>query len=135
MNNQEIEGKHFAEWIKLKGHLHYAGRVRTFKEGEIWWCSIGENVGVEINGKGSQFTRPVLILKKLSRLSFIGVPLTSQLHEGTWYEHFIFKDKEQVAVLAQIRNISVSRLINRMGTLPNSDFVKVKRSLMRLMFE
>ena len=127
--------KRFKEWIAVKETKHIENILRTIREGEIWWCSIGENVGVEINGKGSQFTRPVLILKKLSRLSFIGVPLTSQLHEGTWYEHFIFKDKEQVAVLAQIRNISVSRLINRMGTLPNSDFVKVKRSLMRLMFE
>ena len=57
--------KRFLEWIGLKEKLHNTEYVPPFfKEGEIWWCHLGENVGTEMNGKGDFFTRPVLILKK-----------------------------------------------------------------------
>ena len=37
--------KKFLEWIGLKEKLHKAGnKAPLFKEGEIWWCAIGENV-------------------------------------------------------------------------------------------
>lgn len=93
---------------------------------------MGENVGVEINGKHESFSRPVLILKKLSRFGFIGIPLTSQEHEGDWYASFIFRDKKQTAALAQARVMSVSRLYKRMGTIPNSDLEIVKAGFGRL---
>ena len=57
--------KRFTEWMTLKKQLDI--RYRTppdFKDGEVWWCHIGENVGSEISGKSDFFTRPVLILKK-----------------------------------------------------------------------
>lgn len=93
---------------------------------------MGENVGVEINGKHESFSRPVLILKKLSRFGFIGIPSTSQEHEGDWYASFIFRDKKQTAALAQARVMSVSRLYKRMGTIPNSDLEIVKAGFGRL---
>ena len=49
----------------------------TFKEGKLWWCSIGMNIGVESTGKGERFTRPI-ILKKFNTNSFIGIPLTTR---------------------------------------------------------
>jgi mRNA interferase MazF len=36
-----------------------------FKNGEIWWCSIGENIGSEMYGKGEFYRRPVLVIRKL----------------------------------------------------------------------
>ena len=56
--------KHFKEWINLKEKLHFNAKLPRIKEGEIWWCSFGENIGTEINGKSARFTRPVLIIKK-----------------------------------------------------------------------
>ena len=56
--------KHFKEWIKVKETKHFENVPRTIREGEVWWCAIGENVGIEINGKSETFARPVLILKK-----------------------------------------------------------------------
>lgn len=32
-----------------------------FKEGEIWWASIGYNLGEEVCGKGEKFRRPVIV--------------------------------------------------------------------------
>ena len=54
--------KDFRGWIEVKENVHCAGVFRDIKEGEVWWCSVGENVGVEINGKHSLFLRPVLVL-------------------------------------------------------------------------
>ena len=102
------------------------------KEGEVWWCSIGENVGVEICGKNEKYSRPILVLKKLSRFGFLGIPLTSKSHKGNWYINFKFKEKQQFAVLAQARVFSVNRLTDRMGTLPRSDYLKIKNDFNNL---
>ena len=124
--------KHFDEWNSVKTELHFAAVPRTVREGEVWWCSVGENVGVEINGKQDLFLRPVLVLKKLSRFGFMGVPLTSQPHEGSWYVPFMFKDKEQNAVLVQARVLSVYRLRRKMGEVPNTDLELIKDGFRRL---
>lgn len=124
--------ENFDNWNIEKKRLHYGGVIRTITEGEIWWCGIGQNVGIEINGKSQYFTRPVLIVKKLGRFGFIGVPLTSQEKIGSWYVSFIFKDKKQTATLTQARNFSVFRLHSRMGQIPNSDLNTVKDGLRKL---
>ena len=124
--------KDFDGWIKLKKKLHYGGNVRVIKSGEIWWCAIGENVGSEICGKGEIFARPVLILRKLSKFNFIGVPLTSKNHKGSWYVGFEFRNKLQTAVISQIENISIYRLYNKIGEIPNSDLKLVEDGLVKL---
>lgn len=71
---QAEDDKRFSEWIGLKEKLHKAGKLPKIKEGDIWWCSIGENVGVEINGKSEFFSRPVLVLKKTESFWLHGYP-------------------------------------------------------------
>lgn len=124
--------KHFKDRIKLKEKLHFNARRPRIHEGEVWWCSFGENVGVEINGKSERFTRPVVIMKKLSGLCFLGIPLTSQEKTGTWYVNFEFLEKKEYAALCQARVMSVSRLHNKMGELPASDLQIVKDGFLKL---
>ena len=128
-----MEEKHFEEWIDLKEKLHFSNSLPKINEGEIWWCSFGENVGVEINGKHELFSRPVFIYKKLSRFGFIGIPLTSQEKSGSWYVSFDFQGKNEVAVLSQIRTFSVSRLSSRMGKLDKNDSYKIRESLLKFL--
>ena len=129
MNTDE---KHFEEWIKVKKKLHYAGNHPNIKEGQIWWCAFGENIGVEINGKGDYFTRPVLVLRKLNRNFFIGIPLTTKKHDGSWFATFVFDGRVEYAVLAQVRVLSVSRLYNRMGFITDSDLASIKKAFIEL---
>lgn len=125
--------KDFSWWIVLKEKLHKTRRrPRTVSEGDIWWCAVGENVGVEINGKGHLFARPVLVLTKFGKYSFMGIPLTSQSHTGSWYVPFEFKNKQEIAVLAQVETISVSRLYRKMGTVPESDLQAVLTAFISL---
>ena len=124
--------KHFEEWISLKEKLHFGGKSPRILEGEVWWCSFGENIGVEINGKSARFTRPVLIMKKLSKFGFMGIPLTSQEKTGSWYAEFEFLGKREFAAICQARVMSVSRLHSKIGRLPETDLDVVKDGFFRL---
>ncbi len=63
--------KDFDKWNEKKKKLDVRVIEETlfFKEAEVWWIHIGLNIGFETNGKGEEFTRPVLILKKYNKFS------------------------------------------------------------------
>ena len=97
-----------------------------FREREVGWCSVGENVGVEINGKGDQFTRPILILRKLDSYSFIGLPLTTAKRIGSWYTDLKIKNKESTIILSQARHFDYRRMSDRMCTVSEDDFKRIR---------
>jgi mRNA interferase MazF len=110
------------DWWKINILLKDKKTAILFKEGEIWWCSIGVNIGVEILGKGPKFARPVVIFKKFNSSSFLGIPLTTQLKNGEWYIPIFLGAKERRAILSQIRVFDTKRLLERVGALSNDDF-------------
>lgn len=128
--------KRFLGWIgikqKLDGHDY---RPPLTSEGDLWWCAVGENVGVEISGKSDNFTRPVIILKKFGRLGFLGIPTTTKKRVGSWYVAFVHKGISETAMLSQARIFSYKRLDRKMGTLDDADFHNVKEAYVRLFSE
>ena len=80
MSTSEEKHARMDEWGNMKKYLNdrKAADIPKYKDGEIWWVAVGENVGIEINGKGGQFSRPVLVYKKFSDEGFAGIPLTSK---------------------------------------------------------
>lgn len=129
---KRLEQKRFDEWNRVKKSIHKRARVQSIQEGEIWWFGDGENIGVEINGKGERFARPVLVLTKFGRLSFLGIPLTTKKHEGPWYAEYTFGGEIKYAVLCQAKTISIYRLYRKMGVMSSKDFKKIKRKFRRL---
>lgn len=123
-----------SDWNIVKEDLHATvkGKLQLVRQGEIWWVGVGENVGVEINGKSEYFSRPVLVLKKLSKYGFMGIPLTSKEHFGSWYVPFEFQSKKEFAVLSQARMYSVSRLYGRIGQVPGTDLELVRKRFIEL---
>lgn len=118
--------KDFSNWIRLKEKLHGSNhKPPYFKEREIWWCSVGENIGNEINGKDILFNRPVLIVRKLDKYSFLGVPLTSSEKIGSWYVSITHGENKSTAVVSQIRHLDYKRLDKKMATLDEVDFGRV----------
>lgn len=104
-----------------------------FNEGEIWWCSLGENVGTEINGKGLHFTRPMVILIKLDEKSFIGVPLTSKIKKGSWY--FPMPQNENgTAIMAQARYVDYKRMDKMISTMDWREFERLRASFVMLLY-
>lgn len=128
----KIGKRNFKAWMPVKERLHYYGKRPTISESEVWWASVGENVGSEICGKGNGCMRPVIVFKKLNTSSFLAIPLTSKLHKGSWYAHFELNNKKQIAVVSQIECMSVLRLHRKIGELTKGDFQIVKTTFNRL---
>ena len=84
-----------------------------FKEGEIWWCSAGLNIGHEIDGKHKTFERPFYILKKCGDTMFTGIPCTSNLRRGSYMFHLLTSNLDFVLNFSQIRTLSSKRLLRR----------------------
>jgi mRNA interferase MazF len=120
------------DWCKVKLFLWDKKSDVQFKEGEVWWCSVGINVGVEILGKGKDFERPILIFRKFGQNSFLGIPLTTQLKNGTWYVPTTVRGKEGRAALNQMRVFDKRRLINKIGVFGGENFLEIKKALLNL---
>ena len=58
--------KKFDNWNEIKKTTETIGNVPQFKVREIYHTKIGENIGFEQSGKGDEFLRPVLILKRFT---------------------------------------------------------------------
>lgn len=115
------------DWFKAKVRVNVDDRPPIyFSEREIWWASLGQNVGTEENGKHSRFERPVLILRKSSRNLVFVIPLSSVIKEGSWYFMFDFLEKRTAALLAQGRAISSRRFIRKMGTIDPHLFQEIQ---------
>jgi mRNA interferase MazF len=127
--------KDFDNWNILKKIAEKISTPPSFNEREIWWCRVGVNIGSEILGKGEVFSRPVLILKKFSKNSFIAVPLTSKIKVNFGYHKFTFKEKEICAALSEIRKMDSKRLIDKIGKLPDGKFAELKAELRRVIFD
>ncbi|MBR2659329.1 type II toxin-antitoxin system PemK/MazF family toxin [Candidatus Saccharibacteria bacterium] len=127
--------KRFYEWIKVKKSLHESSIQKCVKEGEVWWCGMGENVGVEINGKNEEFSRPILVFKKFGKYEFMGIPLSTKYHKGSWYVTYNFQGKKRTAVLCQAKTISVKRLYKRIGQLDEKDMLAIGNGFYKLLFE
>ncbi len=69
--------KDFDTWNIQKKEIHESGEGRFYRAREVWWCSLGINIGFEQDGTGKTSDRPVLILKPFSRHVCLIVPLTS----------------------------------------------------------
>jgi mRNA-degrading endonuclease toxin of MazEF toxin-antitoxin module len=87
------------------------------------------NVGFEIYGKAEKFWRPVLILDKHNRHTFLGLPLGSTLKPGSRYHFELdFRDRTGSIMFSQARTLSSKRLSNIMGTLPETKFEEIKQA-------
>lgn len=126
--------KKFDEWNEVKKQVHSRNNIIHFKEREVYWASIGENVGFEQNGKGSDFSRPVLIIKKLNNHLFFGVPLSTQNRSGSFfYEFELQPNKISTALLVQAKVYDVKRLDQKIGMIQKDDFEKLNVKLKELL--
>lgn len=122
------------KWSELKQNLDAtANQPPYFNEGEAWWCSVGINIGSEINGKDNLYIRPVIILKKLSKDSFVGIPMTSKIKAGSWYISINFSGKISTANLAQIKTFNYRRLQDKYGQLDINTYLSLKARLKSLL--
>lgn len=116
--------KLFDQWNTVKKRLE-ARPVDTslfFYEREVWWSSIGINIGVETDGKNDHFERPVLILKKFNGHMLWVIPLTSKQRDGIHYLKITHERGVSYACLSQMKTISSKRLLRKIGMIAEDEF-------------
>jgi len=119
--------KQYNKWNEVKKNIEKKQETIYFKEREIYWANIGENIGFEQGGKGDDFTRPLLVFKKFSKNMFFGIPLSTQRKDGSFFFEFTFKEnKISTALLVQTKMYDVKRLDKKIGKISVEDFERLK---------
>lgn len=119
--------KDFDNWNKKKKTIDSTDSaiIAPFHEREIWWCSIGLNVGDEQDGKNELFERPVLVIKKFNRGLAWVLPLSSKQKEGIYYFKINHEGKDFTVILSQLRLISTKRFLRRIWRIPDEPFAEI----------
>ena len=125
--------KRFLQWIGLKEALHNQAHQPPYvSERDLWWVSMGENIGSEMNGKSDRFTRPALVLRKLAYGFYLIAPTTTKPHTGSWYVKTSLAGVDEFVCLNQIRVVDYRRLYSKLGQIDTDDFDRVKEGFRKL---
>lgn len=122
--------KEYDNWNSNKKKISLNDRV-YFSKGDIWFASVGKNIGDEEDGKNSSFERPILIIRKFNNNIFLAVPLTSQSKEGKYY-YKLNPPNESVAILSQIRLFDAKRLLRFIKKISSKEVNEIKLKMNKI---
>jgi mRNA interferase MazF len=131
----DMFSKPFGKWTELKRSLEELSVKHNFNEREIWWCSLGINIGYEQDGKHEMFERPVLILRKYSKDFLLIAPFTSAEKDGGYYFPVTFCGKKSRLILSQQRAVSAKRLSRKMSIVGRLMFGNIVKSIVSINFK
>ena len=125
--------KDFKKWHNAKTEIDNSPKRLFFHEREVWWCSIGVNVGFEQDGKGQYFARPAVIFKKFNNEVFWGIPLSTKIKKGKFYIPIEIGDGvPRVAIISQLRLIDGKRLYQKLGVIKTENHESLAESIISL---
>lgn len=121
--------KDFIKWSDLKQKINKRENLPTFKQREVWWCSLGVNIGHEEDGKNELFNRPVLVIKKFNNNLLLALPLSSKFKDNKFYHPVHLGGREGSVLLSQIRALESRRLTHKLGTITKEQFESVRKKV------
>lgn len=128
--------KEFEAWSNKKSVLHNEGLIEFYHEREVWWCSLGINIGDEQDGTGKNFDRPIIIVKGFNKHLFFGAALTGKKKVGQYYFYLgEIEGRDATAILSQVRILDTKRLMKKICTLEKDMFLELKSSLRKTLFD
>jgi len=126
--------KDYGGWHKKKKILNERADIDTifFREKEVWWTALGVNIGFEQDGKGEEFRRPLLILKKFNKYLVLAVPLTTRIKKDNKYYvpcSIVGDNITRMAIISQTRPIDTKRFIDKLGVADDDSYIKIKNAI------
>ncbi|MDE1975188.1 MAG: type II toxin-antitoxin system PemK/MazF family toxin [Patescibacteria group bacterium] len=119
--------KDFDKWNDKKKEVN--SRIMPtdffFLEQEVWWASIGMNVGNELDGKNMDFERPVLIIRKISRDLVWVLPMTRTAKSGDYFHPIKYRGFSDTVAILHIRSINTRRLNRFIFRANDEDFATI----------
>lgn len=126
--------KDFDEWNERKKFINDELDTLPYQERDIWWCSIGINIGFEEDGDGERSERPVLIIHGFSRHICWAIPLTTSMKENPYHFQLgIVNGEPSSAIISQMRPIDTQRLLNKIGIAEKGPFLQLKKTIKDLL--
>lgn len=126
----KIMQKDFDKWNKIKKEVDETKLSTLYHAREIWWCSLGVNIGFEQNGGGQEYQRPTLILKGMSRDTCYVIPLTGSPQKNKNIISIGLVDGVQAtAIISQIRLIDTKRLVEKIRFLDKNKFNEIRKAV------
>ncbi len=122
--------KRYDEWNEVKKSITEKQTKFRIKPREIYWIRIGQNVGDEEYGKGKNFARPVIVVKKLTKDLFIGIPTSTTIKDNDYFHSFAYNNRQKgelevSAMILQFKTFSMKRMMGKMGVVNKNDFEKI----------
>jgi mRNA interferase MazF len=125
--------KDFDNWNIRKKDINNSIKTKLYNTRDVWWCSLGVNVGFEQDGNEENFERPVLIIKGLSKNTCLIAPLTKSKNENRYRLPIGLIDGNQAhVIISQIKVIDTKRFINKIGVVDKITFEKIRKSIKNL---
>lgn len=122
--------KDFKTWNIKKEKIHKDESRKLYHTREVWWCSLGINVGFEQDGNGAEYQRPVLILKGLSKDTCLILPLTTSTNKHPMrILAGIVDEKTASVILSQMRVVDTKRFANKIGFLEKEFFENIRKAV------
>ncbi len=122
----------YVAWYKLKAEVERQEFLGNFSEREVWWASIGVNIGDEEDGKNHLFERPVLVARKYNKRLFWALPLSTAQKKNKFYHPIAVGDANSIVLLSQGRVISSKRLQRRLGRITPDEHNSILRAYAEL---
>lgn len=124
--------KDFAGWAKFAEQVERRPRPTGLKSGIICWCYLGVNIGTEQDGRGDNFTRPVLILNILSPTQVIILPFTSKRKEGKSYMEIPINGQLESLIMNQPRTVDLRRIGDFLDEISGQELDKIRKIVVGL---
>jgi mRNA-degrading endonuclease toxin of MazEF toxin-antitoxin module len=126
--------KNFDKWNEIKKDIHLKNESKLYHAREIWWCSLGVNVGFEQDGDGKEYQRPVLVFKGFSANTCLIFPLTTSAEKHKMRISIGTVDgKEASIILSQPRIIDTKRLVEKVEFLDKEIFEIIRKAVKELL--
>ena len=122
--------KNFDSWNDSKKKYQVLRANRFYKIRDIWWCNLGLNLGQEQDGTGTDFERPVLVVKAFSKEVCLIVPLTTSYKINPYYLDIgIINERKNYIISSQLRLVDTKRFSDKLGKLNSEQFNNVKEAI------
>ena len=122
--------KDFDNWNNQKKEINNLKKNKLYQARDIWWCSLGLNIGFEQDGTGKNNGRPVLIIRGFSKEVCLVLPLSTSQKENKYY-HKIgrLNGKDASAIISQVRLVDTKRFVNKIDKLGKGKFDEIRKAV------
>lgn len=127
--------KDYKKWSEIKSRVNDTELPETFhlNVGEVWWCSFGENVGIETDGKGEDYLRPALVVKFFNRNHIWVLPLTTSMNSSRFNIKVTSFSDSSFVIISQLRSISTKRFSRFITKIAKEDFLFIIENIINLL--